>query len=262
MEHVQGEKNIVPDALSKLEVSELLVLPDLKQWSLDQAVDLEIQKVLSDSINSSLQLQPRSISEGTIHIDISTGNMRMYVPLIHCRLVFSALHGQAHGARKATTRIIKSRYCWPNMDREIGQWTKCCVQCQRAKVQKHTESPLIPFIPPERRFGHIHIDLVDHLPSSNGCKYLLTCVDHFTRWPEAWPLENMSAYAITVTLSTQWISRFDVPDMVTTDQGRQFQSDLFKAFVSTFGIHHIRTSPYHPQSHGMIERLHRTLKNA
>lgn len=54
VEHIQGEKNIVPDTLSRLEVSELPVLPDLKQWSLDQAADPELQKVLSGSIKSSL----------------------------------------------------------------------------------------------------------------------------------------------------------------------------------------------------------------
>lgn len=148
------------------------------------------------------------------------------------------------------------------MHKDITRWTRCCEPCQRAKVNKHVVSPITPFAPPDRRFGHIHVDLVGPLPPSNNYRYLLTVVDRFTRWPEAWPLENMSAHAVAQTLTTNWIARFGVPDTITTDQGRQFESELFRSLFSTFGIQHSRTSPYHPQSNGMVERFHRTLKSA
>jgi len=72
----------------------------------------------------------------------------------------------------------------------------------------------------------------------------------------------MSAYAVAQLLTTNWIARFGVPDIITTDQSRQFESELFKTLLATFGIQHIRTSPYHPQANGMVERLHRMLKSA
>lgn len=64
------------------------------------------------------------------------------------------------------------------------------------------------------------------------------------------------------TLVDQHFSRFGIPDIITTDQGRQFEADLFRELATTIGTQHIRTSPYHPQSNGMVERFHRTLKEA
>lgn len=61
---------------------------------------------------------------------------------------------------------------------------------------------------------------------------------------------------------TNWVARFGVPDIVTTDQGRQFESKLMRFLNTTFGIQHVRTSPYHPQTNGLVERFHRTLKAA
>lgn len=262
VEYVQGKDNTVPDALSRIEIAESTELPTLRQWALDQAADPQLQQIIADNTTSSLRIQPRESDDGVIYADYSTGSARMFVPFIHRRRVFTALHGQAHGGQRATLRLIKSRYCWPDMNLEINRWTRCCEQCQRAKVNKHTSSPITPFAPPERRFGHIHVDIVGPLPQSNNFKYLLTVVDRYTRWPEAWPIENMSAYAVAQLLTTQWIARFGVPDIITTDQGRQFESELFQKLMATFGIQHVRTSPYHPIANGLVERLHRTIKAA
>jgi len=60
-----------------------------------------------------------------------------------------------------------------------------------------------------------------HRPTISST-YLLTVIDRFTSRPEAWPLENMSAHGVAQLLTVNWIARFGVPDIITTDQGRQF----------------------------------------
>lgn len=87
-------------------------------------------------------------------------------------------------------------------------------------------------------------------------------IDRFTRWPEAVPLQNMTAETVAKAFITNWVARFGVPEKLTTDQGRQFESELFKKLSSRLGINHLRTTPYHPQSNGQIERVHRQLKAA
>lgn len=144
VEHVREEQNIVPDALSRQEVAETRTnLPDLKQWSLDPTADIELQAIISDNAKSSLRLQPRATPNGILYADYSTGHARMYVPQVHRRNVFIALHGQAYGGRHATLRLIKFRYCWPDMDRQINQWTKCCVglACRKYVRTHHRRYP-------------------------------------------------------------------------------------------------------------------------
>ncbi|XP_018407144.1 PREDICTED: protein NYNRIN-like [Cyphomyrmex costatus] len=111
------------------------------------------------------------------------------------------------------------------------------------------------------RFEHVHLDIVI-MPVSEGRRYCLTCVDRFTRWPEAFPMENQEAETVARTFYEGWICRFGEPVRITTDQGRQFKSCLFCRLSELSGMRHLRTTAYHPQANGMVERLHRQLKAA
>jgi cleavage and polyadenylation specificity factor subunit 1 len=115
---------------------------------------------------------------------------------------------------------------------------------------------------PTDRFSHIHLDLIGPLPESNGKNYCLTVIDRATRWPEAYPLNEITAQAVARTLLAEWISRFGCPEKITTDQGRQFEAELFRQLAQLLGAEKFRTSPYHPQSNGLIENWHRPLKCA
>jgi transposase InsO family protein len=70
----------------------------------------------------------------------------------------------------------------------------------------------------------------------------------------------MSTETVAEAFFNKWISRFGIPEKIITDQGRQFESQLFTAFNNTLCIHRSCTNPYHPQANGKIERFHRTLK--
>ena len=152
-------------------------------------------------------------------------------------------------------------YIWTHMNKDINKWCESCLDCQKAKVNRHTVS-LIGIFSPAQRFSHVHIDIVGPLPPSNGKRYILTIIDRCTSWPEAFPISDISAKTVAKKLYEGWITRFGCPDKITTDQGRQFESEVFTNLAKLMGIERIRTTAYHPQSNGMIERWHRNLKAA
>ncbi|GBM22142.1 hypothetical protein AVEN_190805-1 [Araneus ventricosus] len=76
------------------------------------------------------------------------------------------------------------------------------------------------------------------------------------------PTSDMSAETTARELVHGWISRFGAPKTITDDQGRNFASTLFRELTTSLGSHRIHSAAYHPQSNGMIERLHRHLKSS
>jgi cleavage and polyadenylation specificity factor subunit 1 len=86
--------------------------------------------------------------------------------------------------------------------------------------------------------------------------------DHFTRWPEAFPIPDIRAETVSRALLSGWISHFGCPQTITTDQGRQFESQFFHSLSKMCGIHLCRTTSHHTAANGFVECLHRTLKAA
>lgn len=124
------------------------------------------------------------------------------------------------------------------------------------------KSPLGEYAACDARFEHINIDIVGPLPSSNGYRYCLTCIDRFSRWPAAIPLIDITAQSVASALISGWFALYGIPLHITRDLGRQFESTLFQELSIIFAFKYLRTTANHPQANGMVERWHRTLKAA
>ena len=109
-------------------------------------------------------------------------------------------------------------------------------------------------------FQRIAMDVVGPLPRSrSGNKYILTICDYATRYPEAIALPSTEASRIAKEL-VLLSSRVGIPEEILTDQGSNFMSVLLQEVYQLLGISRIRTSPYHPQTDGLVERFNGTLK--
>lgn len=262
--HVPGRENQAPDALSRTVAMLRVPQPPLDDFN--ALADAQCEDPTLPAFRTSdhsLQLRDARLPSGkTLLVDDSTGTPRPWVPTALRRPVFRLLHDLSHPGIRATTDLVTARFVWPSMKRDVRAWTKSCLRCQRAKVHRHVKAPVSSFPPPDERFSAVHIDLVGPLPPSDGFTHLLTCVDRYTRWVEAVPLSATHAPAVARAFVAGWIARFGVPTQITTDRGSQFESALWAELSAILGCERRRTTSYHPQCNGLVERVHRQLKSA
>ncbi len=140
--HIKGS-DVVADALSRIETNALLSgqppVVDFAAMAKAHAADPHI-RALQSSSSTSLVVEaiPLANSSYTILCDSSTDSQR---PLVHLNwrcTVFNSLHGLSHPGIRATQGLITARYVWPGINDDVRRWTRSCIPCQRAKVQRHT----------------------------------------------------------------------------------------------------------------------------
>ena len=235
---------------------------DYQKLAAYQASDPDIQSYRTAVTNLRLEDVPFMDGSFTVLCDVSTGYPRPIVPKSLRRKVFDMVHALSHPGARTTKRLVASKFVWHGLNKEVTGWARTCMSCQRSKVRTHTKAPLQKFEPTSRRFDHVHIDLVGPLPESQGHKYLLTVIDRFTRWPEVVPLKNIETRTVAEAYVRvrNWIARFGVPSLRTSDRSPQFVSELWNAMSNLLGTSLNPTTAYHPQANGLVERLHRTLK--
>ncbi|GBM96315.1 Transposon Tf2-9 polyprotein [Araneus ventricosus] len=258
--HVVGDANVVADALSR--ISDISIPSvDFQQMALAQTTDEELHTLLKSHTGFKLQLLPID-NECALYCDNSTNRIRPYVPQEFRKRVFDAFHSLSHPGTKATLRLLRYRYVWKNMARDTTAWCRACLDCQKSKVFKHIKTPLGSFKLVDTRFTHVHIDVVGSFPPSRNNRYLLTCIDRFTRWVEAVPMVDQAATTIAQAFLQEWVSHFGGPEVITTDRGTNFQSHLFHNLANFLGSYKSRSTAYNPKAYGMIERVHRQFKIA
>ena len=264
--YVPGIHNAPADALSRIAA---VTAPHLPATQLPAPVDFsKLAAAQSDepelASQHSLQLERRTLPSCATPVlcDISKGSPRPWLPAPFRRAAFDSLHSLSHPGIRASRKLVAERFVWPGMNGDVSRWARTCLACQRSKIVRHTISPVGKFSTPDARFRHVHVDIVGPLPPSNGCTHLLTVIDRFTRWPEVIPLRETGAQAVASAFLLNWVARFGVPSIVTTDRGGQFTSTTWKQMAQSLGFKHSTTTAYHPSANGMVERVHRQLKAA
>ncbi|KAK9876450.1 hypothetical protein WA026_012762 [Henosepilachna vigintioctopunctata] len=262
--HIKGKSNVVADALSRISAIDCPTSIDYQAFEQLQSVDEELQKLIENPDSSSLKLKKITFPNNSVQIycDINNNKVRPFVPNTLRKQIFNQFHNLSHPGIRATIKLISEKFVWPGINKDLQTWSRSCLNCQKSKINKHTSTPFQKFQLPEGRFLEVNIDLIGPLPSSKGFTYCLTCIDRYTCWAEAFPIKDITAEVVAETFFNNWISRFGCPKTIITDQGRQFESSLFHSLSTLLGIKRFRSTPYHPQTNGKIERWHRSLKTA
>ena len=190
---------------------------------------------------------------------------QIVVPTVHRREVLELAHDlpmSGHlGVRKTHNRVLQ-HFFWPGLKRDVAKWCKECHTCQLGGKpnQNIPQAPLHPIPAFDEPFSHIIIDCVGPLPKTKSQnEYLLTIMCSSTRFPEAIPIRSIKTNTILKAL-IKFFTLFGLPKSIQSDQGTNFMAHAFQQVMNQLGIKQYKSSAYHPESQGALERFHQTLK--
>ena len=189
----------------------------------------------------------------------------LVVPQRFRKEILGEVHGgqlSGHLGTKKTLAKMKCRYFWPGMSADVRSFIRSCDLCARRKSPaKKGVAPLQQYrvgVPMER----VAIDLLGPLPrTESGNQWVLVVGDYCTKWMEAYPLPDATASTVARKLVREFVCRFGVPQELHSDQGANFESEVFREMCQTLGVSKTRTTAYNPKSDGMVERFNKTLVN-
>ncbi len=188
---------------------------------------------------------------------------QLLVPKSRREMLFQAAHCNpmaGHLGQAATLNRLMARFFWPGIHENVRRWCAACRECQLVNPPASPKAPLRPLPLMQVPFERIGMDLIGPLErSARGHRFALVLVVYATRYPEAVALRNISAKSVAEALFSM-ISREGIPKEILTDQGTAFMSRTIRELYELLGIKSIRTSVYHPQTDGLVERFNRTLK--
>ena len=253
IKYIAGKSNVVADFLSRTEINEINFSPVIKIGIIKD----NQEEVLAEALKTkSLEV----IEFNGIWYDISIkNNIRPLIPEKNRKECFDSVHQLGHYGIHTTYNMIHLEVCWPSMRKDIKNWVKDCKECNLNKITQHPKLKKINFENCDK-LEVIHLDIVGPLPTNKNKKYLITIIDRNTGWFEVIPTKEITAEKISKIVDEQWITRYGPPKKIITDQGPQFESEIFKKLCERNSIRKARTTTYNPQCNGKIERFHRTLK--
>ena len=223
--------------------------PNWKQFPLKRYSQLLKQLHLVDGVLCR-RFVPGPLEE-TITVPVMPTSLQE-VALHSSHDIISAGH---QGTEKTLDRLKRMAY-WVGMAKATELYCRSCNVCQQSKLPMPLAVPMTN-VPIGRPWQMLAVDVLEVPMSGHGNRYLLVLQDYFTKWAEAVPMPDQTAERIVRAL-IDIFSRFGIPEILHSDQGRNFESTILKKTCAAFGIVKSRTTSYHPQGDGMVERLNRT----
>ena len=169
-------------------------------------------------------------------------------------------YGGYFAGDKKAPKVLQSGFYWPTIFKYYFEWVKFCDQCQRmGNVNKRHEMPLQGILVVQL-FDVWGIEFMGPFPPSVGNLYILLAVDYVSKWVEAVACSKNDANTVMGFLQKNILSRFGTPKTIINDGGSHFTNKLFDRLMSRYGIKHIMSLAYHPQTNGQAEISNRKIK--
>ena len=163
------------------------------------------------------------------------------------------------GVRKTQMQVQRRAY-WYGWSSDVARYCERCPECARYYRGIPHRQGNLQSLKAGEPLERMAIDLTrPHPPSRSENVYILTALDHFTKWAEAVPLKNKEALTAAKALTKEVFLKVGLPMQLLTDQGKEFEAQVLKDLCHCLEIDKVRTTASKPSTNGGVERFHRTL---
>ena len=185
------------------------------------------------------------------------------VPQRHRSATLDGCHREAsHQGQRHSTALMQECLWWPGMTRDLRNHIKKCGHCRKYEAAP----PVVP-IKPLTCSGPgelLHVDFTSieetvPLKKEPVIHDVLVLQDHFSKYVVAYVVKDQTARTATKTLRNGYFGLFSAPAYLISDQGKAFMGHIITHLCDLYGVQKLRTSPYHAQTNGQVERMNQTI---
>ena len=244
--HISGAKNVTADFLSRVFKVNLEEIIQKQKEDDDYKTSIERSK------------EDKKISEknGIVYF-----KNRIYIPKqLRVYLLHMAHDENSHIGINKTIKLLTPYCYWQGMQGFISRYCKTCEICQKKKINRQKTFNFIGKHEAGYPWKTIHMDYVGPLQRSDeGNKYILTVIDRFSKFAEAFPVVSADGETTAKIIEDEIIHRYGIPEVIFTDRGTHFLNANMDSLLEKFDIKQKFTTAFNPQSNGICERLNATL---
>ena len=155
---------------------------------------------------------------------------------------------------------IREYFFWPGMCTQVRKFIQTCQSCKECKPTNQILRPTMGAqVQTARAFQKIYIDFLGpYTRSKNQNSYILIVLDHQTKFVLLKALRNATSKLVIKFLTEEVFYKFGVPEVIHSDNGKQFISNEFKIMTETFGIYHMKNASHAPQANAS-ERVNQSI---
>ena len=268
IQYRQGKENLAADGLSRVFSAQLLTmaLSTISSPLLDAIKASWVQDPHLQSLIQALEAgQPRphyTWQQGILYRKgkVMVGND----PTLKQQLL-QVFHDSAvggHSGREVTKKKLGSVLYWKGLNKDVRNYVRACVICQRNKPDLAAPAGLLQPLPiPNTIWEDISMDFIEGLPKSRGKDVILVVVDRLSKYAHFLALSHPFTAAMVAQLYFEHIFKLHgLPKTIVSDRDRIFLSKFWQELFSLLKVSLHLSSAYHPQSDGQTEVINRCLE--
>ena len=189
--------------------------------------------------------------------------LQFVVPLIHRNAALDGCHHEAaHQGQSHSLSLMQEQFWWPGMARDLRNHIRKCGHCKKFEATP----PIAPLKPLDcsgpGELLHVDFTSIEEtvpLYQEPVIRNVIVMQDHFSKYVVAYVVKDQMARTAAEMLRNGYFGLFGAPAYLVSDQGKAFTGHLISNLCELYEVQKLRTSPYHAQTNGQVERMNQTI---